>query len=147
MVLIALGQAPTRSAGTSPSPFEKVQQHPDFDPFVFKKRIADFEVSDTVGRIWRSNDLLNKITVVDIWATWCPPCLKEHPTLQAFYERTRLVSNMQLLTISLDEDPRRVRSYMTKRGYTFPVLVSDVANELFSLDGGIPKTFVIDDRA
>ncbi len=49
-------------------------------------RLPRFEVKLTDGTVLRSKDLTGKITVIDFWGTWCPPCLKEIPAYNSFYK-------------------------------------------------------------
>ncbi len=48
--------------------------------------LPTFEVKLTNGTVLRSKDLSGKITVIDFWGTWCPPCLEEIPAFNAFYK-------------------------------------------------------------
>jgi thiol-disulfide isomerase/thioredoxin len=51
-----------------------------------------------------------KLTIVQIWATYCLPCRQEHPALQDFFTKERPLNNVQVLSFSLDDDPNRVLS-------------------------------------
>jgi len=115
------------------------------DALRFDRPLAEFRTTDLTGRAWRSADLQGKVTVIDIWSTTCGPCLQQHPALQAFHEQTPRMNGVAVLTFALDDDPSRVRAYMTAHRYTFPVIVrSSLAANLFPTDGGIPKAFVVD---
>jgi peroxiredoxin len=126
------------------SPFQIVRPAPDdLDMLAFRSTVADFEARDLGGLSWRSADLRGKLTVVQIWGTFCLPCRQEHPALQDFFNKARSMNNVQVLTFSLDSDPSRVRSYMKDKGYTFPVIVDkDLEARLFP-EGGLPETWVI----
>ncbi|HYK89649.1 MAG TPA: TlpA disulfide reductase family protein [Acidobacteriota bacterium] len=50
-----------------------------------EQRLPNFQVTLVNGNTLKSRDLLGKITVIDFWGTWCPPCLKEIPEYNAFY--------------------------------------------------------------
>lgn len=127
------------------SPFQVIPRVPTAsDTLAFRNAVPDFEARDLIGRTWRSADLRGKLTVVQLWATWCLPCRQEHPALQDFFNEARRMNNVQVLTFSGDADPSRVLSYMKEKGYTFPVIVDrDLEVSLFPLEGGIPKTWVI----
>jgi hypothetical protein len=78
---------------------------------------------------------------------WCLPCRKELPAVQEFYTGTKAHDKIQVLTFSLDDDPRVVRSYMNEKGYTFPVIVDkDLEQKLFPTEGPIPQAWVIDSQ-
>jgi AhpC/TSA family len=52
-----------------------------------KRQDADFTLTDLQGKSWRLQDLRGKVVLVNFWATWCPPCRKEMPDLQALYDK------------------------------------------------------------
>src|SRR5215831_5696754 len=52
-----------------------------------KRQNADFTLLDLTGRSWHLRDLKGKVVLVNFWATWCPPCRKEMPDLQALYDK------------------------------------------------------------
>jgi thiol-disulfide isomerase/thioredoxin len=123
--------------------FESVAAPPATDSLAFRTPLPNFSVRDLAGRTWRSADLRDKLTVVQIWGTYCLPCREEHPALQRFYDETRPMKNVQVLTFALDSDPSQVMRYMKEKGYTFQVVVDKDEPKLFPAAGGIPKTFVV----
>jgi peroxiredoxin len=130
----------------SKSPFVMMTPSPalESDTLDFRRVVPDFEARDLNNRSWRNADLRGKLTVVQIWATWCLACRQEHPALQDFYNRAPSMRNVQVLTFSVDRDPEQVQSYMQEKGYTFPVIVDeDLGLRLFPREGGVPKTWVI----
>ena len=116
---------------------------------------AALEVGDTVrlpevrtldGRTLSATALAGKPLVVEYWATWCPFCAMQNPRLQKLYERTR-GTPLQVLTISIDKDPREAADYMKKRGYTFPATMDSPALQaVFGKRKGLPELYVIDAR-
>ena len=76
------------------------------------------------------------------WATWCAPCLKELPTLQALYEEHQDIT----LVLVSSEDHETVRRYIEQREYTFPVYTSGSPPPDVFKSGSIPVTFVIDPK-
>ncbi len=103
---------------------------------------VDFSLEDLKGKKWTLSELKGKIVLVNFWATWCPPCRKEMPDLDAIY--THFKDQLVVLSIS-DEEMFKVGSYISQTGYQPPVLLDPggkVAKE-FHVDG-IPKSFVYD---
>jgi len=86
------------------------------------------------GVLYNSEALRGKFVLVNLWASWCPDCRREKPSIERLY---RELSNshlfgkdeLTLLTVSLGEEPDTVKSYMTENQYSFPVVL-DRENKL-----------------
>jgi peroxiredoxin len=104
---------------------------------------ADFTLTDLNGKNWTLKDLRGKVVLLNFWATWCPPCRKEMPDLEALYRRFE-PEGFVILGIS-DEEAGKVKPFIEQQGITYPVLLDPgrKVNELFQIQG-IPKTFVYD---
>ncbi len=102
---------------------------------------ADFTLTDLQGETWKLSDLRGKVVLVNFWATWCPPCRKEMPDLEALYNRFK-DKGLVILAIS-DEEAEKVQPFITERKITYPVMLDPgrKVNELFQVEG-IPKSFV-----
>ena len=61
-----------------------------------------------------------KVVLVNVWASWCPPCLAEMPGLQALYQQVD-TAKVAIVCLSLDANPNRARALLKRRGYTLPV--------------------------
>lgn len=103
----------------------------------------NFTLTDLDGHAWTLKDLKGKVVMLNFWATWCPPCRKEMPDLEALYKQFE-PQGLVILGIS-DDDPEKVREFVQKQGTTYPVLLDpgSKVNELLHIQG-IPKTFVYD---
>ena len=104
---------------------------------------ADFTLTDLQGKTWSLGQLRGKVVMVNFWATWCPPCQKEMPDLQALYSRFK-DQGFVILALS-DEEVGKVQPFITQRQITYPILLDAGGNvaESFRVDG-IPKSFVYD---
>ena len=104
---------------------------------------ADFTLSDITGRSWTFHGLKGKVVLVNFWATWCPPCRKEMPDLEALYKEFS-AKGLVILAIS-DEDAAKVNPFIAEKKYSYPILLDPggKVNKLMAVDG-IPKTFVHD---
>jgi peroxiredoxin len=108
-----------------------------------KRQKADFTLSDLQGKYWHLRELGGKVVLVNFWATWCPPCRKEMPDLQALYD-TYKDQGFVVLSIS-DEEAAKVSQFITERNISYPVLLDPgrKVNDAFVVEG-IPKSFVYD---
>ena len=104
---------------------------------------ADFTLSDLHGRPWHLQDLRGKVVLVNFWATWCPPCRKEMPDMDALYNKFK-DQGFVVLAIS-DEEAAKVSPFVGERKISYPILLDPgrKVNDLFQVEG-IPKSFVYD---
>jgi peroxiredoxin len=108
-----------------------------------KRQLVDFTLKDYTGKTWNLKSLRGKVVLVNFWATWCPPCRKEMPDLQALYNRFK-DQGFVILAIS-DEKTGTVKPYLAEHNIDYPVMhdPGDKVNKLFQVVG-IPKSFVYD---
>ena len=108
-----------------------------------KRQHAEFALKDLAGKTWTLSSLRGKVVLVNFWATWCPPCRKEMPDLEALYEKFG-EKGLVILGIS-DEEAGKVEPFIKERKVTFPVLLDPgrKVNDMFIVEG-IPKSFVYD---
>jgi peroxiredoxin len=104
---------------------------------------ADFTLADLEGKKWTLSGLHGKVVLVNFWATWCPPCRKEMPDLQALYDEFK-GRGLVVLAIS-DETDDKVKPFIAEHKYGYPILLDPErkVNDLFQI-GGIPKSFLYD---
>ena len=104
---------------------------------------ADFTLSDLQGKTWTLRELRGKVVLVNFWATWCPPCRKEMPDLDALYKKFK-DQGLVILAID-DEEVAKIKPYLTENPVSFPILLDPgrKANDAFRI-GGIPKSFIYD---
>lgn len=67
------------------------------------------------------DDYEGKVVLLNFWATWCPPCIQEMPSLNATYERFR-ADGLVVLGISVDEDADEYSDFLRTAGVTFPTV-------------------------
>ncbi len=154
-VLLAAGLAATATAGCSSSGDASVANYVGGDGTITQlaadRRGAPIALSGTTVE----NDLLDlaslrgKTVVLNVWGSWCPPCRKEAPDLQAAY--TQLAgSGVAFLGINVREsDLAGAAAFQKTFGVTYPSLVDDGGDLLLSLRGAvaaktIPSTLILD---
>lgn len=92
----------------------------------------DFTLATLDGRAQKLSDLRGKVVLINVWATWCPPCRAEMPAIQTSYAHLR-EQGFIVLAVNLQEDPRTVAAFMQQYGLSFPALLD--------LDGQVSATY------
>jgi len=109
------------------------------------KPAPDFTLPDLAGQKTRLSDLKGKVVLVNFWATWCPPCREEIPSM-AVLNRLMAGKPFRMLAISIDQGGKgAVEAFFRESGTTLPALL-DADGTTGRLYGttGVPETFVID---
>lgn len=83
-----------------------------------------------------------EVIVLNVWATWCGPCVREMPALQRLHEK---LPDLRIVAVSTDEDPSLIQPWVDRFGLTFQI-AHDARGTMQStfLVHGLPTTFVID---
>ena len=85
----------------------------------------DFQLEDTKGNKVTLSDLRGKIVLLNFWATWCPPCLEEMPSMERLNE-VIAGDDFVMLAVNAEENGRSVvPAFLEKTPYTFPILYDD----------------------
>ena len=103
--------------------------------------IPEFQLANLDGTKVSSKSYLGEPVVLNFWATWCGPCIKEIPTLKAIHRD----SPAKVVTIAIDEEGASiVRPFVEKHGIDYPVLIGDT--EVFRRYNGsaVPYTLILD---
>ena len=103
-----------------------------------------FDVTDTEGKRHRLADYRGKWVVVNFWATWCAPCIKEIPEIAEF--RQAYAAKAVVLGIALDvEGEAKTIEFAKKVGHAYPLVLGDEgAEKQFGKVKGLPTTVVFD---
>ncbi len=113
-------------------------------PLHHRPQAPDFELLGIDDETYRLRDYRGKVVVVNFWATWCPPCRKEMPSMQRAWERWRK-EGIVLLAINVGESGDEAFAFAAERDLTFPVLLDPSGREVRRWGAiGLPSTFVVD---
>ena len=88
-----------------------------------------------------------RVVFINFWATWCPPCLAEMPSVNDLYLKVKDNPDIVFLSVDVDNKLSRSSQFMQKNGYQIPVYggqLDGLPRNLYS--GTIPTTLVIDKK-
>lgn len=103
-----------------------------------------FTLPDLEGKEVSLTDYRGQVVLLNIWATWCPPCKEEMPSMEKLYQQLN-GKGFQILAVSIDkEDTKVVKDFVQKNGLSFTIL-HDRKNILWNKYGmtGVPESFII----
>jgi len=125
---------------------DKVSELRPLVPVAHRQAMPDITLNDLNGRTWRLQDHEGQVILVNLWASWCPPCREETPGLvhlaQSYRDR-----GVAVVGISMDEGgPDAAEKFVRDFDVTYPILTPNrrfpFANEVDSL----PTSLLIDQR-
>ncbi|MEK6481889.1 TlpA disulfide reductase family protein [Catalinimonas sp. 4WD22] len=102
----------------------------------------DFSLVDKDGQQINLKDYQGKTVVLNFWASWCPPCIAEMPTIQTFYDEINK-DEVKLVLVALDRDFNKSINFMENKGFNMPYYrpASNLPSQ-FDIRG-IPITYII----
>jgi len=104
----------------------------------------ELTLEDISGKSVSLKDHLGSVVLVNLWATWCPPCREEMPTLQSFYEKYKK-DGFVLIAINQEETRDVVLPFVKEFGLTFPIWLDidyHAQREFNTMN--LPSSYVID---
>jgi len=104
------------------------------------------------GKASRLSDYQGKVVMVKLWATWCGICRAKWPGHQALYDTIKNESDVQLITLSVFEDPKVSQDWVNSQGFDVPLFKNPltdrgavaVADGSYYFIKGSPMTFLVD---
>ncbi|MBK5209046.1 MAG: TlpA family protein disulfide reductase [Flavobacteriaceae bacterium] len=108
------------------------------------KTKADFnlELIDAQGRTKSLKDLKGQVIFMNLWATWCPPCIAEMPTIDKLHEE--MGDDVAFVMLSLDQDFEKAKVFNKSKGYDLPIYAPASNLPAMYQSSAIPTTYVID---
>ena len=106
----------------------------------------DFTLPTPDGGTFRLSEHRGKVVLINFWATWCPPCREEMPSMQRLYAGQK-DRRFTMVAVALDSSPTLVGPYLKQSGITFPVAL-DPRMDLAQSYGvrALPASFIVDPR-
>ncbi|WP_323756418.1 TlpA disulfide reductase family protein [Roseivirga sp.] len=103
----------------------------------------NFRLVNEEGNKIDVRDLKGKTIFINIWATWCPPCVAEMPNINSLYNKIENKDDIVFLMISHDDEMRTARTWIKRKGFDFPVYkLASPLPDVFET-GVVPSTFVV----
>ena len=98
------------------------------------------------GKSANTEDWRGKVLVVNFWASWCPPCVEEMPTLDKIAQEYA-AKNVLIVGIGIDS-PSNIRQFLEKTPVSYPIMIgglegSALAKEMGNAQGALPYTVII----
>ena len=118
---------------------------PEINIPVNEQQTADYNLS-LIGfddRLVSLNDFRGKTILLNFWASWCPPCRAEMPTIQNLYSKMKNKSDVVFVLVSLDNNLPKAKEFIKDEDFTFPVYYLNSSLPQIYDTGTIPSTFVI----
>lgn len=109
---------------------------------------VDFVFNDLGDKPVRLSDFRGKVVLVDIWATWCGPCIAEIPGFINLYNKYK-DKGLEIIGIATDVEGKRiVKPFAEKYKMNYHILIGDHrgVTKVFGPMRGIPTTFLIDEK-
>ena len=116
---------------------------PDIEELEDAKQLSnyDWKLKDLDDNTYNFNNAKGKVTLVNIWATWCPPCIAEMPSIQALYNDYG--DKVEFVLVS-NETQGVITSFLKKKKYNFKAYTPLAeAPAIFNVTS-IPRTFLLD---
>jgi cytochrome c biogenesis protein CcmG/thiol:disulfide interchange protein DsbE len=106
----------------------------------------DFSITTDNGRTITTSSFGGKLLVLNFWATWCPPCIEELPSLNEF-QRRYANNGLVVLAVSIDSDEKAYRAFLDRAHVSF-LTARDPENKISGDYGTIkvPETYIIDGK-
>ena len=105
---------------------------------------VDFSATDLNKRSAHPSDLKGKLLYIDLWATWCGPCMEEMPAFEKLKESFKNDNRIQFISLSIDDDKEAWQKNVSKRNATGYQWIIDRARLNAYNIIGIPRTILID---
>jgi peroxiredoxin len=103
------------------------------------------EATNTDGTLVKLSDYRGKTVLLNFWASWCGPCVREMPLIHEIYQSHD--PGIEILSVNVGESKGSVNEFMNEHHLTFPVII-DVTGKSADLYGviGLPASFIIDEE-
>ncbi len=110
-----------------------------------ERAVPTFSLSDVDNQMWNAQSLEGKFWVINFWATWCPPCIEEIPSMNRAWEVLE-PHGIGMLAINAGEERVAVEDFLTKIPIDFTTLLGDIDSLPNWSVRALPTTIVVNDK-
>ncbi|MBD0403145.1 TlpA disulfide reductase family protein [Flammeovirga sp. EKP202] len=87
-----------------------------------------------------------KKVFLNVWASWCPPCIAEMPSIEKLYQHFKGDDNVVFIMLNVDEDKLKAEKFLKRKGYSFPIYRRITSTPSIFQSNSIPSTYVINEK-
>lgn len=103
----------------------------------------EWELKTMDGKSLDFDNSTGQVKFINLWATWCPPCVGEMPEIQSLYKKFEGNENVKFYIVSFDDSSEKVKNFIDKNLYTFPIYMSLSELPPKLQTKGIPTTYIL----
>ncbi len=105
-------------------------------------QVQAFQFKDSTGELHKLENYKGRWVLVNFWATWCPPCLKEIPDLISLYEDRK---DIMVIGVAMDSDPQEIMNFVRSLSINYPIVLGNrkIASQLDEISL-LPSTYFYD---
>ncbi|WP_159638653.1 TlpA family protein disulfide reductase [Sphingobacterium composti Ten et al. 2007 non Yoo et al. 2007] len=96
------------------------------------------------GKIFNVDSLKGKVLFINFWATWCPPCKAEMPSIQKLYDKFKGNDKVEFLLVEIENDIEGANKFLKQENLTLPIVYPNSRIPEEWLSGAIPTTVFLD---
>lgn len=105
--------------------------------------IIEFDFEDGKGNIQNTSALIGKVVFINFWASWCPPCRAELPSIEMLYSKFRNNPDVTFLIMNEDADLSMAKEFLEKGKYSFPIYKAKSNPPMEIYSGTLPTTIIL----
>lgn len=118
----------------------------DEEPAALPQLETGLAFEDETGNIRNTSSLLGKVVFINFWASWCPPCRAEFPSIETLYSKFKEKDHIVFVMINEDDDWAAGREYLQKKNFVTPMFKIRSAVPAGIYNGTLPTTLVLDKK-
>lgn len=99
---------------------------------------------DEQKKVYNTDELKGKVLFINFWATWCPPCRAEMPSIQTLYERFKDNDKVEFLLVEIETDIEGTKKFLNDNKLSLPIVYPNSEIPSNWLSGAIPTTVILD---